>query len=92
MDTPQLPRIVEPVPVDDDLCFELALIEDLEFGARFVVVAQQTIYETGDQVMAVKRKIVLPYSQIRPAVDMTIRFMARRAAKLAGGVFLRLVT
>jgi len=88
MDSPQPPLITEPVPIDDDLCGELAMIEDLGFGARFVVVATQTIYETGEQVRVVKRKIVLPDRAIFAAFDMVLRWIAARAARFARDKFL----
>lgn len=91
METPQPLRIIEPVPIDDDLCSELAVIEDLEFGARFVLVAEQTIYESGDKVMALKRKIVLTDAAIGRALNMTLRWVARRAARFARDTFVRLV-
>lgn len=90
MDKAELP-LTEPVPIDDDLCTKLALIEDLDFGARFVVAAHQTVYETGGQILAVKRKIVLPYSAIGPALEMTVRFMAQRVRRFAGDRLLRRV-
>lgn len=81
--------LIEPVPVDDDLCTELALIEDLGWGARFVLVSQQTCYEAGTPVCVVKRKIALPYAAIRPAIGMAIAFMGRRPPRV--GRVLRLV-
>jgi hypothetical protein len=77
-------QLTEPVPIDDDLCTGLALIEDIELGARFVIYAEQTCYETGEPMQVVKAKIVLPFSAIRPAVEMTLAFLARRAARFAG--------
>lgn len=90
MDEPQPPRLSEPVPVDDDLCSELALIEDLEFGARFVLVAKQTVYESGDHELVIKRKIVLTDAAIGRAFTMVLHWMARRATRFARDV-LRLV-
>jgi hypothetical protein len=84
-------QLVEPVPVEDDLCTALGLIEDLGFGARFVVAHRQTLYETRQQILVVKRKIVLPYDSIKPAIDMAGRFVARRAGRFAGRAFMRLV-
>lgn len=83
--------LVEQVPIEDDLCSRLALIEDLGFGARFVLSHDQTVYETGEQISAVKRKIVLPYEAIRPGVDMALSFLARRAVVVSGQRLLRLV-
>jgi hypothetical protein len=90
-------RLIEPVPVDDDLCVRLALIEDLGHAARFVVAQRQTCYESGSPILVVKRKIVLPYfgaqpgDGARPAVEMTLAFLARRAALIPGETLLRLV-
>jgi hypothetical protein len=77
-------RLFEPVPVEDDLCTSLALIEDLGFGARFVLTTRQTLYETNDALIVVKRKIVLPYEGIAPGVQMAVAFLARRTATAAG--------
>jgi hypothetical protein len=74
-------KLIEPVPIDDDLCTGLALIEDVSgLGARFVLYAEQTLYESGDTVCAVKRKIVVPYAAIRPGLQLTAGFLARRTA------------
>ncbi|MCC6172041.1 MAG: hypothetical protein IT481_08430 [Gammaproteobacteria bacterium] len=72
---PQL-KLVEPVPVDDDLCTGMA-IEPLDsWGARFVMYARQTCYEAGGvEFFVVKRKIVLPMAAIRPCVDTTMTFL-----------------
>lgn len=83
-------HLTEPVPIDDDLCTDLALIEDLEFGARFVLVALQTIYETGEHELVVKRKIVLTDAAIGRFFNMVLRWMGRRGARFARDV-LRLV-
>lgn len=78
-------KLIEPVPVDDDLCTGLALIENVGgMGARFVLYAEQTLYETGDTVCAVKRKIVVPYAAIRPGLRLTLGFLARRSAPVMG--------
>jgi hypothetical protein len=84
-------HLVEPVPIEDDLCSELALIEDLGFGARFVLVSHQNVYETGEKVSVIKRKIVLPTYAIPPGVEMTLAFMSRKAVRAAGQSLLRLV-
>jgi hypothetical protein len=78
-------NLIEPVPIEDDLCTGLACIEDVEFGGRFVLYAKQTCYESSSTVLVVKRKIVLPFSAIGPGVVMTLGFLARRTTKLAGG-------
>lgn len=67
--------LIEPVLIDDDLCTALATIEDLQFGVRFVLVAEQTCFELNERVLSVKRKIVLPRHAIRPALDMTTQFL-----------------
>lgn len=84
--------LIEPVPIEDDLCTELALIEDLGYGARIVLSHTQTCYETGESVRVVKRKIVLPLSAVGPGVQMMLRFLAGQAANGAGEGLLRLVT
>jgi hypothetical protein len=84
-------NLIEPVPVDDDLCTRLALIEDLGFAARFVLVHDQTCYEANSTMCVVRRKIVLPYAEIPPGIEMALGFMARRAALVAGHRLLRLV-
>lgn len=77
-------RLIEPVPVEDDLCTGLAMIEDLGFCARFVLFHQQTCYETGRDVCVVKRKIVLPIVAIQPGLEMAAGFLGRRAIAGAG--------
>jgi hypothetical protein len=53
--------LVEPVPIDDELCSGLALIEDVAgVAARFVLYHTQTLYEVGATVFVVKKKIVMP--------------------------------
>lgn len=84
-------NLIEPVPIEDDLCTGLAFVEDVEFGGRFVLYAKQTCYEGGTTVLVVKRKIVLPFSAIGPGVEMTLAFLARRAAAIASGRLLQLV-
>jgi hypothetical protein len=74
--------LVEPVPIEDELCSGLARIEDVDgIAARFVLYNTQTLYEVGDTAFVVKRKIVLPYKAIPPGVEMTVGFMARRAGE-----------
>lgn len=77
------PRLVEPVAIDDELCSDLALVEDLGFGARFVLVSRQTVYESGDEVMAVKSKIVLTDDAIRRAFRVMFVWCGRRSARFA---------
>lgn len=74
--------LVELVPIEDELCSGLALIEDVAgIAARFVLYHTQTLYEAGATVFVVKRKIVLPYEAIPISVEMTANFMARRAGR-----------
>jgi hypothetical protein len=83
--------LIEPVPIEDELCTGLALIEDLGFGARFVLFAEQTSYESGGAVVnVVKRKIVVPIEAIGPGIALVFAFLARRAGA-AGQRLLRLV-
>jgi len=82
--------LVEPVPIDDELCSGLALIEDVAgIAARFVFYNAQTLYEAGATVFVVKNKIVLPYGAIPFGASMTAEFMARRAGR---GRMLQIVT
>lgn len=83
--------LTEPVPIEDDLCTGLALIEDVELGARFVLFAKQTCYESGSTVLVVKRKIVLPLPAIVTGVEMTLGFLARRGLSAAGNRLLYLL-
>lgn len=53
-------RLVEPVPVEDDLVTALSHVEDLGFGGRLVFYAAQTCFETGETIYVVKRKIAVP--------------------------------
>lgn len=74
-------RFIEPMPVEDDLCTALGAIEDLGFGARFVLYSEQTCFESGSRVRVVKRKIVLPDEAIIPGLMMTFTFLARRGGR-----------
>jgi hypothetical protein len=79
--------MVEPVPVEDDLCSRLGYVEDVGgYAARFYVVADQTIVENGMRICAVKRKIVLPYEAILPGIEMAGRFYAVQTAHRIGNV------
>ena len=80
--------LIEPVPIDDELCSGLALIEDVSgIAARFVFYHTQTLYEAGATAFVVKKKVVLPYGAIPFGAKMTAEFMARRT----GGRLLRIV-
>jgi hypothetical protein len=74
-------RLIEPVPIEDDLCTGLAIIEDIGVGARFVLYAEQTCYENNSIIHVVKRKIILPVEAIGPGVEMTVAFLAKRMAR-----------
>lgn len=78
MEGKRLP-LIEPVPIDDELCSGLAMIEDLGFGGRFVFFAKQTSYETGTDLLVVKRKIVLPTDVIGPCFERAIDFLSQHA-------------
>jgi hypothetical protein len=71
-------RLVEPVPIEDELCTGVAVIEDLGFGARYVIYNAQTLYETGERVCVVKRKLVFPWDGITAGHDLTAQFMECR--------------
>jgi hypothetical protein len=80
--------LIEPVPIDDELCSGLALIEDVSgIAARFVFYHTQTLYEAGATAFVVKKKVVLPYGAIPFGAKITAEFMARRT----GGRLLRIV-
>lgn len=84
--------LIEPVMIEDDFCSGLARIEDVAGCARFVLYSEQTLYESGEQVVyIVKRKIVLPIHAIMPGIEMTTAYLARRAVSIAGDKLLRLV-
>ena len=65
---------------------------------NFVLATRDTCHESGTPLLVVKRKIVMPYAAEEPgdgarsAAEMTLAFLARRAARIAGGSLLRLVT
>jgi hypothetical protein len=74
--------LVEPVPIEDELCSGLARIEDVGgIAARFVLYHVQTLYEVGATAFVVKRKIILPYEAIPPSIEMTVGYMARRSGE-----------
>lgn len=84
--------LIEPVPVEDEFCCGLACIEELDGAARFVLYTDQVRYEDdGRPIRVVRKKIILPLSAIGPGVEMTLGFLARRAARAAGDKLLRLV-
>jgi hypothetical protein len=84
---------IEPVPIEDRLCTRLLRIDDVGgWGARFVLVHEEPVYELGGQIVPViKDKIILPYLWIPPGIEMAGAFMARRAISIAGRHLLRLV-
>lgn len=84
--------LIEPWPIEDEFCCGLARIEDLGETARFVLYTERTLYECGNEtVQCVRAKVILPLSAIRPGIEMTLAFLARKAAKAAGDRLLRLV-
>jgi hypothetical protein len=84
---------IEPVPIEDRLCTRLLRIDDVGgWGARFVLVHDEPIYELGGQIVPViKDKIILPYLWVPPGIEMAGAFMTRRAISIAGRHLLRLV-
>lgn len=58
-------RLIEQVPIDDDLVTALSHVEDLGFGGRLVFYTIQTCFESGETLRIVKRKIVVPYEGLR---------------------------
>lgn len=84
-------RLVEPVPIEDDLCTGLGLIENIGLGARFVLYAEQTCYETGGPLLVVKRKIVLPTHAIRPGIELALSYLTNRAKMVACAELMQLV-
>lgn len=83
--------VVETVPVADDYCERLFRIEDLGWGARFVLVTSATVYENDTKILVPIRKIVMPYEGIIPGVTMAVGHMARRGVQIAGAALLNLV-
>lgn len=78
-------KLLEPVPIDDTLCTGgLKLIEDVGFGARFVVCNEETLYEDDSTAFVVKGKLVLPWHLVWPGLVMTANFMARQAIAFPG--------
>jgi hypothetical protein len=71
--------LIEPCPIEDDFCTELADIEDLGCNARFVFAVRQTAYETGGPVLVLRRRIVLP-QEILPTIELSLRHLTRAAA------------
>jgi hypothetical protein len=77
--------LLEPVPVEDTLCTAgLVRIEDVGFGARFVLAHKQTCYEDGTEQRVIKLKVILTWDDVWKGLWMTWQFMARRAGKLPG--------
>lgn len=82
--------IVEPVPIPDTICSAgLIAIQDVGYGARFVVANRETLFETGTDYLAVKAKIVLPWNVIWPGICQAMKFMT--AQPLSSGRLLRVV-
>lgn len=74
-------RLTEPVPIDDDLCSGIALIEEIDAGVRLVLFARQTVYETGETVHVVKRKIVLPLEAFESGHKAVGTFLSSRPSR-----------
>lgn len=83
--------LIEPYPVEDEFCFELVRVEDLGDAVRFVLASPQTRFEENRPVRVITKKIVLPYSNVRPGVEMTVAFLARKAVAAGGAKLLSLV-
>lgn len=81
-------RLIEPVPIDDDLCTALVMIEEVNGLARLVYCAEQTCYETSDTLLVVKRKVVLPFEAVDAGNRQVRTFLDDRKA---GRLTLRLV-
>jgi hypothetical protein len=87
-----MPVITEPVPIEDDFCMGLAMIEDLGANVRFVLTSDQTCFEASNQkVCVVKRKIVIPWEAFPQMRAVMGEFLARRALMLGHGRLVRLV-
>lgn len=71
--------LIEPCPIEDDFCTELADIEDLGCNARFVFAVRQTAYETGGPVLVLRRRIVLP-QEILPTIEHAVHYLTQTAA------------
>jgi hypothetical protein len=84
-------QLIEPVPIDDDLCSGVALIEDTGVGARLVFYAEQTNYESNTEACVIKRKIVVPIEAFAPLFEMAIQHLIIAGRKRARDT-LRLVT
>lgn len=67
--------LIEPVPIDDDYCDGLALLEHAGPNVRLVIFARQTIYETGESANALKRKLVMPRAALHALHDQVGRFL-----------------
>lgn len=53
--------LIEPVPVDYELCTALSHVEDFGFGGCLVFYLKHTCPETGSTLHTIKRKIVIPH-------------------------------
>lgn len=89
---PAVPALIEPYPIEDEFCSGLACIEDLDGVARFVLYTDQVRYEDdGQPIRVVRKKIVLPLAAIKPGVEMTLGYLARKGIRAAGAAVLRMV-
>jgi hypothetical protein len=73
------PRLIEPVPIEDDLCSGV-VVEDMGDLRRLVFFADQTLYESGgERPNVVKRKIVLRPAAAHTVIEAILNFeMTRR--------------
>jgi hypothetical protein len=77
--------LLEPVPIKDELCTAgLVRIDDLGFGARFVLANKETCSEDGSEQRIVVIKAVLTWDAIWAGLWMTWSFMAHRFRSLPG--------
>lgn len=83
--------LIEPVPVEIELCTGLAAIEDLGFGLCFVTYAEQRVYETGQVTRVIKRKIVFPKAGLLPAIEMVAEAVGWRVLSDAAERVLHIV-
>ena len=83
--------LIEPVPIDDDLCSGLALVEEAGVGARMVFFARQRVYESGGYARVVKAKVVVPVEELPALIEMAARHLLACARRPAPDATLRVV-
>lgn len=80
--------LIEPTPIVTEFCSGVAHVEDMGACVCFVLYADQIFYEAGNvPVRVVQKRIVMPLDAVKPGVDMTLRFLAKR---LGGAIIRRL--